>query len=153
MPFSTGMEISSTTTSGSSRAASSSIACPLPTVLMTSKCGSRCWTTGARKSAGSSASRTFTRGNGIKEAYPFPSGKGYLAKLTAEPVRRSAYAEERDACEALQGDDALLDGELDQLGAGLDAELFHHAVLVERDGPRSDLEDGRDFLHRSSFRK
>jgi hypothetical protein len=32
--------------------------------------------------------------------------------------------------------DVHLDGELDQLGAGLDAEQLHHGVLVEGDGPR-----------------
>src|SRR5207245_1923752 len=159
MPFSTGMEMSSTTTSGSSRAASSTSACPLPTVLSTSKCGSRCRATAARKSPWSSAKSTLirtaidpgpfedpTRGNGITWSV-IVSGPKRLPDKTDSRDRGGQGEAERE----LQRDDALLDGELDQLGAGFDAEIFHHAVFVERDGPCGDLEDAGDLLHRSSL--
>src|SRR5262245_22616988 len=49
----------------------------------------------------------------------------------------------------LDGHDVLLDGVLDQLGAGRDPESLHHAVLVEGDGPRGDVQDAGDLLHRA----
>ena len=47
----------------------------------------------------------------------------------------------------------MLDGVLDELRVGLDAKQLHHAILVEFDGPRADVEDRRDFLHRFAFRQ
>src|SRR5258708_3746118 len=43
--------------------------------------------------------------------------------------------------------DVLLHGELHQLGAGLDTQFFHHAVLVEGNGPRRDFQDAGDLFH------
>ena len=51
----------------------------------------------------------------------------------------------------LQGDEPAPEGELNQLGAGLDAEFRHHAVLVKGDGSRRDLEGASDLLHRETF--
>src|SRR6516164_11020850 len=65
-----------------------------------------------------------------------------LAKLTAQ---------QKNYERSLQSHDALLDGELDEPRRGLDAELLHHAVFVERDGSRRDLEDVRDLLHRPAL--
>lgn len=47
----------------------------------------------------------------------------------------------------------MLDGILDKLGVGLDAEKLHHAILVEFNRARADVEDRRDFLHRFAFRQ
>ena len=38
-----------------------------------------------------------------------------------------------------------LDGELNQFGAGPDAQQFHHGVLVEGDGPRVAIFDGKSL--------
>src|SRR5207247_9161371 len=106
-------------------------------VLSTSKCGSRCRSTAAWQSPWSSATSTLmrpaldpgpfedaTRGNGITSSVIASGPKGLPGKTDSR--NKSGRGE---ADRALERDDALLDGELDQLGAGFDAELLHHAVF------------------------
>ena len=47
---------------------------------------------------------------------------------------------------ALDRNDAVLDGEVDQLGTALQFERFHHLILVILDGPRRNVELGSDVL-------
>ena len=42
--------------------------------------------------------------------------------------------------------DAILDGEVDQLGTALQFERFHHLILMVLDGPRRNVELGSDIL-------
>src|SRR5271166_6622414 len=48
---------------------------------------------------------------------------------------------------------SMLEGILHQLGAGLQAEVFHNRVFVEGHGARGQMEEVRDFLHRAAFRE
>ena len=43
----------------------------------------------------------------------------------------------------------MFDGEVDQLGVGVQVERLHDLVLVELDGPGRDVELRRDFLRRA----
>src|SRR6185436_9266725 len=50
-------------------------------------------------------------------------------------------------------DNVMLDGILNELGRGFDFQLFHHSIFVKGDGPRRQIQNRRDFLHRSPFRQ
>ena len=49
---------------------------------------------------------------------------------------------------ALDRDDPVFHGVLDQLGTGFNVKLFHHPVLVEFNGPSGDIQNGGDFFPR-----
>lgn len=51
-----------------------------------------------------------------------------------------------------RSDEAIADGESDQLGVRVKPEGFHHLVLVELDGPRRDREARGDLLRRLALR-
>ena len=44
-------------------------------------------------------------------------------------------------------DDVVPDGKLDEFGRRFHLELFHHLILVKRDGARRDVQHASDFLH------
>jgi hypothetical protein len=46
---------------------------------------------------------------------------------------------------------SVLEGILHQLGARLDAEVFHNRVFVKGHRPSTDIENPRDFLHGAAF--
>src|SRR5215468_3466488 len=50
-------------------------------------------------------------------------------------------------------ENSLADGVLNELGRRPDLKLRHHLVLVEGDGPRRDVQNSRDFLHRVTLRE
>src|SRR5215510_11534075 len=66
----------------------------------------------------------------------------------SRPARSRAAKWRRLPCTgfSLQLDDAVLDGEVHQLGAGLEAQGLHEVILVELDGPRRDAQLRRDLL-------
>src|SRR6185295_2978790 len=46
-------------------------------------------------------------------------------------------------------DDVVLDGILNELGGRFHLELFHHLILVKCHGPRRQIQQCRDLLHRA----
>src|SRR5437762_3174844 len=48
---------------------------------------------------------------------------------------------------------STLEGILDQFGARLQAEVFHDRVFVKGHGACGQMEEVRDFLHRTAFRE
>src|SRR5258706_8842856 len=128
MPFNPGIAMSRTSRSGASRAAFATAESPSFTVATTSNSPDSNPTRLSSIARWSSA--TSTRGRLVMSCSPDSGG--------ARP----------ESC-----DHALLYGELHQLGAGLQAQLLHHPVLMEGNRPRGYVEDGTNLLHRSPFRQ
>ena len=72
------------------------------------------------------------------------------ARFRIPEVRGSGGTRRTTQAARSDGHDSLLDGEPDQLGAGPDPQVAHHAVLVEGDRPGLDLQGVSDLLHRAA---
>src|ERR1051325_8728302 len=123
----TGIEISSTSRSGVTRAASVTTEPPSATAATTSKSlESRC-----------------TR---LSSIALWSSATSTRSRFTTRPSRsrgRRSRASSRHHSAA--------NGKLNELGARAQPQLFHHAVLVEGHGSRRNVQDAPHFLHRSPF--
>ena len=53
--------------------------------------------------------------------------------------------------EPSDGNDALLDGEVDQLGAIMEVQRFHHLIFVELDGTRRNAQGDGNLFGRTAF--
>jgi hypothetical protein len=76
-----------------------------------------------------------------------------MVRLKGNPVASVLYGSSKAESSSCEGNEALFDGELNELGVAFESVLLHDAVFVKGYGSRSQVQTQGGFLHRVPFRQ